>query len=154
MRISALLLLLSWLAVADAAVQPPQMEELAQARAKWKSQHIENYAFMISNTCSCPLLQAGPLVIVVEDGKLRRTFYAGGPRDGFVKGQSIRRRSPLRVTVDGLFEVIEKRLKISSPAQVKIKYDDKLGYPALFEYVDSSLKDGHAKIELKNFKRL
>jgi hypothetical protein len=143
--------MLCWLAAAD-AIGATSLEELAATKAQWESQRIKNYSFVISNACPCPVPQTGPLYIVVANGKLKRAVYLGEPRDGFSRGQSIRRRSPIRVTMDGLFEMIEKRLKIT-PA-TKIKYDDKLGYPVLFEYADSSLGGGHAKIELKDFKRL
>lgn len=155
MRTLSLLFLMSWFALSDAAAAPALAMELAQARSKWESQHIEDYSYVISNACACQdPTHTGPMRITVREGKLRRAVYLGQRKEGYAPGQAVRRRTPLRVSVSGLFETIEKRLKSGNPAHFKIKYDDKLGYPLKFEYDDPALKGEESKIELKDFKRL
>jgi hypothetical protein len=155
MRIGIFLLLASGFTAAEAMAQSALMEELARARSKWESQRIENYAFVIANACVCPNpLHAGPLLVVVEEGRVRRALYLGEPRGGYSRGQAVRKRTPLRVSVPGLFEMIDKRFKSGNPAHFKIKYDDKLGYPLKFEYDDPALKGEETGIELKDFRRL
>ncbi len=136
-------------------VAPPSLEELAAAKSKWESSGFENYAFVISNECLCPNpTHSGPILIHVRDGKLRHAVYLGQPREGYTQGQPVRRRTPLRVTIDDLFERIEKQLKIGNAPYLKIKYDDKSGYPVQFEYADPARSAERFKILLKDFKPL
>lgn len=154
MRILSLLVL-SWFAFSDAAAAPALAVELAQAKSQWESQRIEDYSFVISNACACPNpVHTGPMQITVREGKLRRAVYLGQRKEGYAPGQAVRRRTPLRVSISGLFETIEKRLKSGDSGHFKIKYDDKLGYPLKFEYDDPALKGEESKIELKDFRRL
>lgn len=155
MRSPSLLLLLSWFALSNAAAAPPSAGELAQARAKWESRRVEDYSFVISNACVCPNpVHAGPLRITVREGKLRRAVYLGQRKEGYAPGQAVRGRTPLRVSIHGLFEMIEQRLKSGNPDHFKIKYDDKLGHPLKFEYDDPALKGEETRIELKEFRLL
>jgi hypothetical protein len=155
MRIGIFLLLASGFAAAEAMAQSALMEELARARSKWESQRIENYAFVIANACVCPNpLHAGPLLVVVEEGRVRRALYLGERRSGYSRGQAVRKRTPLRLSVSGLFEMIDKRLKSGNPAHFKIKYDDKIGYPLQFEYDDPAQKNEEIRIQVRDFKRL
>lgn len=154
MRIVAFLFL-SCLAPADAMAAPSLADELAQARSKWELQRIEDYSFAISNTCSCPTpVHKGPLRIIVREGRVRRAVYLGERKDGYSPGQAVRGRTPLRLSIHGLFEMIERRLKTGNPAHFKIKYDDKLGHPLKFEYDDPALKGEETRIEVKDYKRL
>lgn len=157
MRILALLFLLPWSAFAEAAAQSALMEELAQAESKWESQRLEDYSFTVSNSCSCPNpLHRGPLRIVVEQGRLRQAVYLGEGADGYSSGQAVRKRSPLRVTMPDLFRFIEQKLRRAGDngADFKTKYDAKTGHLLRFEYADSESKDGKARLEVKDFKRL
>jgi hypothetical protein len=92
--------------------------------------------------------------MVVEDGRIQRALYLGDARAGYTPGQAVRKRTPMRVTVPGLFEFIEKKLRRGNAAFFKVKYDDKAGYPLRFEYDDPALKGEEIRIELKNIKRL
>src|SRR5687767_9198835 len=123
MKIRALLFLFFWTA-ADASAQAAFLDELARAKSKWESQRIEDYSFVISNSCSCPdPLDKGPMLIVIEEGKLRRAIYLGEAEDGYSQGQKVRKRSMLRVSIPGLFEMIERQLKLGAVTTLKI--DDK-----------------------------
>jgi hypothetical protein len=168
MRIKVFLVLLSFFA-ADATAESllerlgkatdtlaaPTLEALAEARSKWESSGFENYAVVISNECLCPNpTHIGPIVIHVRDGKLRHAVYLGQPRNGYAQGQAVRGRTPLRVTIDGLFERIEKQIKIGNGPYLKLKYDAKNGYPTHFEYADPARSGEQFKILLKDFKLL
>lgn len=156
MRVKALLLLVSCFITAEAmAAAPSLMEALEQARAKWESHRSEDYAFEISNTCSCPdPADAGPLVIIVRGGKVRRTVYVGNPRNGYSPKQAVRRRTSLRTTIPDLFELIEKKLRTFDNSHFKIKYDDKQGHPIRFEYDDPQHKGEETLIVVKDFKHI
>lgn len=155
MKIRLLLILSCGLLAIDATAQSSLMEELDQARSLWESRRLGDYAFIISNVCSCPdPIDAGPLLVVVEQGRLRRALYLGESGAGYSPGQSVRKRTPLRVTIPGLFQFMEKRLRRGNSVHFKIKYDTTYGYPTLFEYDDPALKGEEIRLQLKDFKRL
>jgi hypothetical protein len=166
MRIKTFLFLVSWLVASDAPAEPlletlglvsstPTLEELNAAQAKWKSLRIEDYSFVISNKCVCPnLAHVGPLLVTVRGGRVRSAVYAGEPRDGYSLGQAVRKRTPLRVSIDGLFERIEKQLRTGSPEHFKIKYDKTGSYPVQFEYNDPGIQNEEDLIVIKDLKIL
>jgi hypothetical protein len=165
MRVRAFLFLVSSLAITDALAEPlleklglvsspPTLEELRAVQAKWESLRIEDYSFVISNKCVCPnLAHVGPLLITVRGGKVRSAVYMGAPRDGYSVGQAVRKRTPLRVSIDGLFERIEKQLRTQNPAHFKIKYEAGV-YPVRLEYDNPALNNEESLILIKDLKRI
>jgi hypothetical protein len=78
----------------------------------------------------------------------------GEPKDGYFPGQAIRRRTPLRLTINDLFELMEKRLRRYNPAHFKIKYDGTGSYPVQFEYNDLGIQNEEDLIVIKDLKLL
>jgi hypothetical protein len=166
-RIRMVLFLVSWFAMIDALAEPlletlglvnpppPSLGELDAAKAKWESLRIEDYSFVISNQCACPsLAHTGPLQITVRNGKVKSAVYMGAPKDGYSPGQAVRRRTPLRVTIPGLFDLIEKRLLHLNPAHFKLKYDKTGSYPVQFEYNDPGAQNEEDLVVIKDLKLL
>jgi hypothetical protein len=169
MKIKTFLFLVSWLMASDVLAEslvetlglvsppPPSLEELHAAKAKWESheREIKDYSFEISNKCTCPNpASSGPLQITVSKGKVKTAVYMGAPKDGYFTGQAVRQRTPLRVTIPGLFDLIEKRLKHLNPAHFKIKYDETGSYPVQFEYNDPAVKNEEDLVVIKDLKLL
>jgi hypothetical protein len=168
MKFKAFLFLVSWLMASDVLAAeplletlglvnppPPSLAELRAAKAKWESheKEIKDYSFVISNKCACPSpASTGPLLITVRNGKVKSAVYAGEPKDGFLPGQAVRRRTPLRITIPGLFGMIEKRLLHLNPAHFKIKYDETGSYPVQFEYNDPGARNEEDLVVIKDLK--
>ncbi len=156
MRIKAFLFLVSWLVLTNASAAT-LLDELNQAKAKWESHEgeLKDYSFVISNKCACPNpASVGPLQITVRKGKVKSTVYMGAAKDGYFPGQSVRQRTPLRITIPGFFDLIEKRLKHLNPAHFKIKYDETGSYPVQFEYNDPGVQHEEDLVVIKDLKLL
>jgi hypothetical protein len=112
-----------------------EQERLDDARALWAAQSVSSYAFTQRRLCFC--IEGGVAVRVeVENGVVAsRTRVDDGEPVSPDAAQYY-------LSVPDLFDFIEETLE-REPADLKIVYDQTLGYPTLVEidYVEMAIDD-------------
>ncbi|HEX2203492.1 MAG TPA: DUF6174 domain-containing protein [Longimicrobium sp.] len=124
LRLTALLLSLSTAACARTAVPanepaPAQSGAVAQARARWAGQGIDDYRYTFERMCFC--LGRGPVRVEVRDG---RVVSVTNPENG----QPAPDVQPYIETVATLFDKLAEAERDGSLGEVA--YDPTLGYPS------------------------
>lgn len=92
---------------------------LRQARALWNAAALQDYRYMLTLHCECPLAQSGPFEIAVRGAAL---WSSVGSLDG---------SGPLpdTVMIDDFFDVIA--VSVEGGIDVDVTYDEMFGYPLL-----------------------
>lgn len=124
LRLTALLLSLAAAACARPAVSanepaPAQAGVVAQARARWARQGIDDYRYVFDRVCFC--LGRGPVRVEVRDGRVVSVTHPDN-------GQPAPDVQPYVETVETLFDKLAEAERDGSLAEVT--FDPALGYPA------------------------
>jgi hypothetical protein len=95
---------------------------LQVGRYRWHTTRPAAYELTIEAHCYCALIEMGPVVVTVRDGRIegRRSAATGAPVDTGV--------AALFPDVDGLFALIGDALRRGA-ADVDVRYDRRRGYP-------------------------
>ena len=94
--------------------------DLAEARAKWRSQRLSNYEYTLQRLCFCG--ETRPMRVTVADGRVQSVRPEGEllPLPGAEAGQY--------PSIDGLFDIVASALAI--PAHlVDVEFDRDRGFP-------------------------
>ena len=97
---------------------------LAEARARWATADVSDYAFTYQESCFCPPEFSGPFRITVENGRVDSVTRNG-------RAATEQRTYP---TIDALFDVIEDAFDRDAET-VQVSYDADLGLP-VNAYID------------------
>lgn len=112
----------------DKSLTEPGRSDLEIARAKWRAQRPEPYAFTVQKACFCAIT-----------GQVR-VYVLGDTVVGAVRlegGEAIDKRYV--ESIEGLFDFIDRAIT-NHAAVIRATYDPVLGYPTSIEY------DGAANI--------
>jgi hypothetical protein len=131
------------------------LEELDKNRDKWGAQGISSYKVTLEEQwCYCLFgPYYGPVRIIVKNGRIRRATYLGEARDGYFPGDILHIETPLRRTIDEIFEVLESTIRrASSEAIIRVEYDSELGFPSIIEYDNPHWHHDESRLVVTNFR--
>jgi hypothetical protein len=118
-------------------------QALEVARALWDRADLQDYRYLFTLHCECPLAVSGPFEITVRDGILTSAVHQGEPGGA----------QPDVVLIDELFESIATAVR--ADVEVDVTYDDALGYPAYAVLdVDAVPVDGGMAFTVSEFEGL
>jgi hypothetical protein len=125
MRSAWLLLLTLLLAACDSPTAPNELDQLADARARWQTQGSDSYSYELTRECFC-VLSGRRVTVTVEHGAVVAAEYVDSKNP--VEAALL---SYLQ-TVPDLFDLIEDVL-IRKVASFMASYDPNYGYPTHVE---------------------
>ena len=151
-RSVAAFVLLMW---AHAAFASDALDELTAARAKWGSQHLRAYSFVVK--LHFPMTLAGdaadafaPIRIEVRDGRrVSATVAIDSDRAGSGRPVHVIALKYLPKNMDALFDEIESALKRGAGRIVSVRYNFETGCPESFSDIGRALLDTDSGFEVQ-----
>lgn len=129
----------------DRLEQGDSRSALEASRQKWQDAGIDNYSFTLQRDCFCTEDARRPIMIEVENGRVKSATYAdtGEPLPADLDFN--------RLTVDDLFQQIDEALD-SGASEVNVTYDPAYGYPvSIFIDQDTQMADEEVRLSISNF---
>jgi hypothetical protein len=134
---------------AATALRAEYEAERASQYARWKASGLQGYDLTLEDeACHCQFgPYYGPLRVSVRDGRVVRAIYLGPARDGYARGDRVRVDSHLKVTVEQLFELLERRIAGLGPGtHLTIAYDATWGFPTLIDFDQPDQEDEQSRL--------
>jgi hypothetical protein len=151
MRLSRILLLVVLGACSlDGPLAPDERHDLDRARDRWEAKDIKEYTFETRTFCFCdPAILAWTEVHVRNDTVVSAISLNTLPAHV----------SPAPITawrsVSGLFDVIESSASSNFTRDIKVTYDDELGYPRVIDVrCQENIADCGVTYEARNLRAI